>query len=111
MVNKKWLTRIIDTIAITVILFICCGRFYLGRHSVDQIIFGAALGFATAIFFNFFFKPRLFDPFFRKENISHDVITQSSHWTSAKIATLVSSIMAIECFAIYYYVDNYVTIP
>lgn len=61
------------SIPLMLMIFVC--RFYLGRHSLDQIIFGAGLGFVTAHFLHYFVKPRLFDPFFYKEHPLNQTIT------------------------------------
>lgn len=50
-IKNKFLSILLDTTAIALLIGICFCRFYLGRHSVDQIILGLALGLAMAHFY------------------------------------------------------------
>lgn len=73
--TQKCLAFILQALGVMSLFVITFGRFYLGRHSVDQILFGIALGLLWCHFSHFFVKRRLFDPFFRKENSLYSQIS------------------------------------
>lgn len=56
-------------------------------------------------------KPRLFDPFFRKDHEKHDQISQADHWRAFMVALAVAIVLIVQCVGIHYYVDWYVNIP
>lgn len=109
--ERKFLAIFMQFVAGIFLVLICFGRFYLGRHSVDQILFGIVLGLSFSHFSHFFIKPRIYDPFFRKEHILHSQITEETRWRAVKIASLLCITVWAISVTLYLYVDNYVTIP
>ena len=57
------------------ILFICYSRVYVGRHSIDQVINGALLGYLLAEFSHDHYRTQIFEKSIRKD------LTSQEHWT------------------------------
>ena len=70
-VIRRFLAISMQAVGGLFLILICFGRFYLGRHSLDQILFGMILGLSFSHFCHYFIKPRIYDPFFRKEHSLH----------------------------------------
>ena len=83
-------------------------RFYLGRHSVDQILLGMLFGTLITHFFHYCMKPHMFDPSFKPDAKQ---MTSDKHWRNFYIALFVWIILVSQVAVIYFYVDNYVHIP
>lgn len=80
---KKELIYLIDGFIWFQILAVCLCRLYLGRHSVDQIILGLALGTLTAYFLHNEIRPVIYETLDRPK------------WVHFKVAVIVASILTI----------------
>jgi len=90
---------------------VCICRIYLGRHSLDQIILGLAIGIVVSVFMQKCFKPYLFEPVFypkRGENMNVSV-------TRARKAFIISAVfyavVLVKMIGLYLYVDRNNVIP
>jgi len=110
-IERRFVAIFMQFVAGIFLVLICFGRFYLGRHSVDQILFGIVLGLSFSHFSHFFIKPRIYDPFFRKEHSLHSQITEETRWRAVKIASIICITVWAISVTLYLYVDNYVNIP
>ena len=85
-------------------------RFYLGRHTLDQILLGGTLGALSVHFFHYCLKPQMFDPTF-KPSAGSTPLTSAQYWNKFFTATAVFGVLITQVVLIYIYVDNYVEIP
>lgn len=78
-------------------------RFYLGRHSVDQILNGLFFGALSAHFLHNWFKPKFLEPILYGEN--------RNHWNDFLKGFLLSAILIGQVYLIYLHVETNVVIP
>jgi len=74
-------------------------RFYLGRHTLDQIILGLVIGAVNAQFFHEELRPLIFKTL-QKPKASY-------FWISLTVFV----VMFLQVLLAYYYVENYFPIP
>jgi membrane-associated phospholipid phosphatase len=109
--RNQWLFKLMVSVLIGMMLGICFCRFYLARHSVDQIIFGLALGLLQAHFSYNVMRPRMFDPYFRKDNSRYHTIKPARRWRAFKLASFVFALLVLQCVIAFFYVEHFVEIP
>ena len=63
------------------------------------------LGYLSALFFRYYFKPYLFDPIFK------ETPTSKQAWHSFKNISMISAVLLLKVWLIFMYVENYVDIP
>ena len=65
--ENKWLPILLKGSCFIIVFLMGFSRWYLGRHSIDQVIIGAMLGALSAHFFFYCMKPHMFDPVFHPD--------------------------------------------
>ena len=101
--NLGKLTRIVlNVLQWCVVLSICFSRFYAGRHSIDQLIYGFVLGIWCAYFSHYYFKPYIYDPCNRKD---------MNHWKHLFWVQVIVSVMYLAMIGIFLHVEYNVKIP
>ena len=86
-------------------------RVYLGRHSIDQVIFGLELGLLSTHFNMNYLKPILFDPVFYPgpEDSSATIVARSRK--AFLVCALVYVAIVVKMVLLYDYVDSNNVIP
>ena len=105
MLKDGYVVKVIDALIIAFGALMGLSRFYLGRHTLDQILLGAMLGYMSALFFRHVFKPFHFDPVFRT------VPSSKKAWDIFWTVTIISGFLLLKVWLIFMYVENYVEIP
>ena len=103
--GKSALIKVIDILIIAFGALMGFSRFYLGRHTLDQIFLGAMLGYISALFFRYYFKPYWFDPIFRTNP------KPETAWESFWSVSMISALLLLKVWLIFMYVEYYVDIP
>jgi len=84
-------------------------RLFLGKHSLDELIFGSSLGFWSALFCHFVLRDWIFAHI--SEIATSSIVNRESLVTSAKISTLIIVINYIIYFGVCLAGQIYFTVP
>lgn len=90
------------------LLSVMCSRVYLAAHTINQIVFGAAIGLEIAVFMHYSVKPQLYAHMMQLSSVSP---RNTDYTPLVRNASIVFAMSQLLPFLVYWYVANYTTVP
>ena len=106
--ENQWVSMLLKGTCFIIVLLMGFSRWYLGRHSIDQIIIGAMLGALSAHFFFYCMKPHMFDPVFHPD---FPQLPAAKLWDYFLTSAILCGLLIGQVVSIYIYVEKFVQIP